>query len=282
MKFIPPVSRKEYTRTIRGVTTTYHHYLDGDSHRIPGVTSILSDGIPKPQLKVWAGNVTAEYAVDHWDELAETPIAKRLQTLQEVQYQKTNLAKNKGTQVHLFAEAIVQNIEVTPPDDLRPYAENLARFYDAWNVDPILVETTVVNYGTDKRPGYAGTLDLIADLDWITGERQRWLLDVKTGEKGIFPETAIQLAAYRFAEYYVDKDGNEQPMPKVDATGAIHVTADDAVLYPTFSHVPQYNTFIYASAIAAYKRDGENGLIEPPVYPAKTSTMHVSWDGGAG
>jgi hypothetical protein len=277
VKFLPPVTRKEYTRTIRGNTTTYHHYLDADGKRIPGVTSIIGDGIPKPQLIDWAGNATAEGAINNWDELAELPIAIRLKTLQGIRYETTNKAKNKGTQIHSYAEAIVQNIQVNPPPELRPYAENLARFYDAWNIDPILVETTVVNYGSDRRPGYAGTLDLIADLDWITGERQRWLLDVKTGEKGIFPETAIQLAAYRRAEFYVDGDGNEQPMYQVDNTGAIHVTADDAVLYPTVSETPQYNTFIYASQIAAYKKDGEQGLILPPQYPPKTSTMHITW-----
>jgi hypothetical protein len=280
-KYTPPVTRKEFTRTIRGTTTTYHRYIDGNNQRIPGVTSILSDGIPKPQLIDWAANATAEGVVNNWDTLTELGPADRLKAIQNIRYETTNRAKNKGTKVHTLAEAIVQGIEIPDPgEELRPYAENLARFYDSWNLDPVLVEVTVVNYGTDRRPGYAGTLDLVADLDWITGERQRWLLDIKTGEKGIFPETAIQLAAYRFATHYVDHNHNEQPMPKVDGTGAIHVTANDAVLYPTVSEIPQYNTFIYAAAIAAYKNDGETGIILPPQHPPKISTGQMIWTNG--
>lgn len=42
---------------------------------------------------------------------------------------------------------------------------------------------------------YAGTFDLLAMM-----AGQDWLLDVKTG-KGVYPEVACQLAAYRAAEF---------------------------------------------------------------------------------
>jgi hypothetical protein len=51
---------------------------------------------------------------------------------------------------------------------------------------------------------------------------QRMLLDWKTS-KGVYPETACQLAAYQNAEFYIDDDGDEQPMPKVDGLGVVHV-----------------------------------------------------------
>ena len=43
---------------------------DGTETDVPGVTTILSDAIPK-QLKQWAADQAADYAVDHWAELFE-------------------------------------------------------------------------------------------------------------------------------------------------------------------------------------------------------------------
>ena len=36
-----------------------HHYEDAHGKRIPGVTTILNDGLPKPALINWAANATA-------------------------------------------------------------------------------------------------------------------------------------------------------------------------------------------------------------------------------
>ena len=266
MKYCPPIRR-----ITRGKT---HHYEDADGRRVPGVTTILDGGLPKKELIGWAGNATAEGAVNNWDALSELPPGARMKTLQGIRYEVTNKAKNKGTQVHLYAEALVQGIEVKGvPDELRPYVDNYVRFIDTWQLDPVLVEVVIVNY----THGYAGTLDLIADLTGPTGERERWLLDIKTGEKGIYPETALQLAAYRFAESYVDADGDEQPMPTVEHTGAIHITADDAQLIPTVSEREQLTTFRIAQKIYEYEQD-KDGLILPALRLPTASTARVIWD----
>lgn len=265
-KYIPPVQRIDRGRS--------HHYVDGDGHRIPGVTTILGDGIPKPQLINWAANATAEGAVNDWDGLAQLPPAARLKALQGIRYEQTNVAKNKGTKVHGYAEKLVQGHEVTGiEDELRPYVDNYVRFIDTWALDPILVEVVVVNY----RHGYAGTLDLVAELTTpLSGEREIYLLDIKTGEKGIYPETALQLAAYRYAEAYVDANGDEQPMVPVTGTAAVHVTADDAVLIPTVSGVEQLTMFRIAQKMAEFKKD-DDGLILPALLHPTQSTAHVVW-----
>src|SRR6516165_9506824 len=158
MKYIPPIQRKEGTAFGR----TYHYYIDGDNKRIPGVTTIIGDGIPKPKLINWAGRATAEGAIDQWDELTELPPAKRLKKLEGIRYEDRDKAADKGTQIHLYGEALVQGIEVRGiPDELRGHVDNYVQFIDAWKLDPVLVEAVVVNYTR----GYAGTLDLIADLD---------------------------------------------------------------------------------------------------------------------
>lgn len=265
-KFVPPVRRVDRGR--------YHYYTDAEGHRIPGVTTILGDGLPKPQLINWAANATAEGAVNGWDELSDLPPAARLKALQGIRYETTNKAKNKGTLIHGYAEQLVQGHTVTGiPDELRGYTEAYVRFIDAWQLDPILVEVVIVNYTY----GYAGTLDLIAEINTPAGERETWLLDIKTGEKGIFPEVALQLAAYRYAEFYVDADGNEKPMPKVDDTGAIHVTSDEAILIPTVSERDELNMFRITQKMAAHKND-EGGLILPELRLPNSSAAHVIWD----
>jgi len=263
MKYVPTVRRVDRGRS--------HHYVDGEGKRIPGVTTILGDGLPKPALINWSANATADAVVNRWDELAELPVAQRLDTIKRARYEVTNRAKNKGTLIHGYAEALVQGEKITGiEDELRPYVENYVRFIDQWQLDPVLVEVVVVSY----THGFAGTLDLVAELTMPSGEQETWLLDIKTGEKGIFPETALQLSAYRFAEFYVDQDGNEQPMMAVDHTGAIHVTADDAVLIPTVSEREQLTTFRIAQKIYQYEHE-KDGLILPAVQLPTSSTAHV-------
>lgn len=268
MKFIPPTRRVDRGR--------YHYYEDGDGRRIPGVTTILSGGIPKPALVNWAASATAEGAVNSWDDLTQLPPAARLEALKRIRYDTTNEAKNKGTQVHHYAEKLVQGEEVEGiPDLLRPHVENYVRFIDQWQLDAILVEVVIVNYSH----GWAGTLDLVAEITTPAGEREVFLFDIKTGEKGVYAETALQLAAYRNAEFYVDNDGNEQPMIPVEGTAAIHVTADDALLIPTVSGPEQYNQFRFAKKIYEYDQESD-GLILPALLQPTRSSARIVWSNG--
>lgn len=243
----------KFTAPMRRIDTAKgHHYKDANGHRIPGVTTILGDGVPKPALINWAANATAEWAVDHFDDLTEMSPAQRLKTLQGARYGVSDKAKKRGTEVHGFGERLVKGEKVTGiPDELRGHVEAYAQFLDRFEVDPILVEVSIVNY----RIGYAGTLDLICQLTDETGQRRTLLLDLKTNEKGIFGETALQLAAYRYSEFYLDPDGKEHPMLEVDGCGAIHITSDDAQLIPTFSGPDQFKSFRIAYAM----RDIVNG-----------------------
>lgn len=270
MKYVPPVRRVE-----RGKG---HYYTDSDTppNRIPGVTTILGDGLPKDALINWAASATAEYTVNHWDELSDMPVADRLSTLNRARYLVTDKAKRRGTEVHAYGERLVKGEKVTGiPDELRGHTENYVRFLDVYDVEPILVEAVIVNW----HYGYAGTLDLVCDLTDASGERKRWLLDLKTNEKGIFPETALQLAAYRNSEFYIDGDGDEQPFPFVDACGAIHITSDFAQLVPTISGPDQFKTFRLAAKIREYKqtdRELVGAPIDPPSHDA--AVAKVVWE----
>jgi hypothetical protein len=255
-QFVPPIRR---IKTAKG-----HYYKDGAGHRIPGVTTILGNGVPKPALINWAANSTAEAAVDRWDELTELAPSARLKKLQGARYEATDKAKKRGTEVHGYGERLVKGEAVKGiPDELRGHVEAYVRFLDQFDVDPILVEATVVSY----KYGYAGTLDLIADLNTgPDGAAERWLCDLKTNEKGIFAETALQLAAYRFAEKYLADDGTEQDMLSVQRTGAILISSESAQLIPTTSGVDQLKSFWYAGQVGAFVDSGRD-LIGEAIQP---------------
>lgn len=210
---------------IRRIDRGRGHSYTIDGVRADGVTTLLGDGLAKPALINWAANATAGYAVDHWDELAAETISKRLDLLKKARYADLDQAARRGTEVHTLAEKLVQGKEVDVPDALAGHVESYVRFLDDFEPEPILVEAVVGN----RKWRYAGTLDLVARID---GEV--WLLDVKTSRSGIFPEVALQLALYRWAEMYVGQDGEEHPMADLGITrsAAIHVRADGYDLIP--------------------------------------------------
>lgn len=254
-KFVPPLRRID--------TAKSHYYKDGNGNRIPGVTTMLGDGVPKPALINWAANATAEYAVDKWDELTELSPSARLKTLQGARYETTDKAKKRGTEVHKYAERLVKGDKVVGiPDELRGHVEAYVRFLDRFDVEPILIEASVVSY----RYGYAGTLDLVADVTDTDGQRRRLLLDAKTNEKGIFGETALQLAAYRFSDFYLDADGKEKPMIEVQGCGAILISSDDAQLIPCTAGPEQFKSFRIAAAMRDIVNNSRD-LIGSPVEP---------------
>lgn len=222
-----------------------HNYtLDGE--RVPSVTTILKQGVPKPALVAWAAQSVAAAAVDGWDELSDMSLSQRLRILERAPWDQRDAAALRGTDLHVIFEAVVLGLEVTLQDRLVGPARALTRFVDRWDVQPVLTETAVASY--DFR--YAGTLDLIADL--VDG--QRWLLDLKSG-KTVYDDACLQLAAYRNTNVYLDAAGDEHPMHTVDEAGVIHVTADDARLFPVDAGRRAHRTFLHAAETAKWARD---------------------------
>lgn len=256
-----------------------HWYEDTDTgQRVPGVTSYTDKGIPKPALVNWAGNATAEYAVDHWDRLTELAPSARLKELQGARYAAKDAAANKGTKVHRLAEQLVNGDRVAVPDEIAGHVDSYVRFLDEFDVRPVLVETTVYS----PTHGYCGTLDLIADLldpddpqpDPELRQRVRWLLDIKTNRSGIFGETALQLSGYRYADYYV-LDDEEHDMPEVDMVGAVHVRADGYSLIPVEAGEVQHRQFLYAAQIAQFVENSRD-LVGEPITSPHTSTYRLT------
>jgi hypothetical protein len=236
MSFTPPTKRVD--KMAFGKPT--HYYVDANGTRIPGVTTILSDGIPKPALINWAANATADYAVNNWEHLTDMGVADRLKLLKKARYEDRDAAARRGTEVHDLAEKLMVGAEVAVPDELRGHVEAYVKFLDDINPQPVLTEVTVVNY----THGYAGTLDMVFDC-----AHGRILADIKTTRSGIYGETALQLAAYRYAEVYLE-DGQETAFPEVDDTWAIWVRADGYDIVPLDTSPAVFDDFRRVAAVA--------------------------------
>ena len=259
--FVAPIRRKD---TAKG-----HHYVDATGARVPGVTTIISDGIPKPALINWAANATADAAINRWDELASMPPAARLKTLQTARYEDKDRAAKRGTEVHAFAERLIAGQTVQAPDEIAGHVEAYARFLDEFAVKAVHVEFSIASY----RHGYAGTGDLIADVT-VAGTTRRLLMDIKTTRSGIFGEVALQLAAYRYADVLIE-GATEQEMPLVDGCAAIHVRSDGYDLVPVTADPEQHRTFLYVNEVAKFEKSSRD-LIGAPVIPPTTSTYRLT------
>lgn len=234
----------EFTRSKSG--TGFSYKLDGEP--VMSVTRILDAGFPKPALVTWAAKETAGYAIDHWQELDEAPMSERLRTLERAAFARRDKAAFRGTELHTIGEHLARGEKVTVPEHYEGIAQRYADWLDSWDAAPIAIERPVLWVGIEGDhiggPPYAGTMDLIADLN----DGGRWLLDIKTGS-GVYESHVLQLAAYRYATHLLAEDGL-RAMLEIDSVGVIHVTPDAVRLIPVAADRRAWRVFM-ASRIAA-------------------------------
>lgn len=260
-KFVAPIRRHE---TAKG-----HYYKDAQGSRVPGVTTIIDSGLPKPALINWAANATAEYAVDHWEDLADLKPAARLKRLQGARYESKDAAARRGTEVHAAAEQLLAGKSVQVPEEIAGHVESYARFLDEFKVEPIHVEFSCVSYLW----GYAGTADLCARLILPEKGLKTLLMDLKTTRSGIFGDVGLQLAAYRYPDVWI-VDGEEIDPVEVDYCAGIHVRADGYDLVPVEAGEQQHKAFLYAMKVGEFS-NGSRDLVGAPIVSPTTSTFRL-------
>ena len=234
-----------------------HRYkLDGAW--VPGVTTLIGKGLPKPALPYWAARTVAEWVADNPD---LTEDLKRMggrgpavAFLKELPWQKRDEAAIRGTDVHALAERLVHGDEVDVPEHLAAHVQGYVDWLDATNVEPLLTERPCAS----RQWQYAGTFDLIARIDGVT-----WMLDVKTSS-GVYGSMALQLAAYANAEFYLDADDAEQPMPPIDRYGVLHVTEAGTALHylPASANDSAWKDFLHVAWVGRRAKDIDTYLIE--------------------
>jgi hypothetical protein len=163
-----------------------------------------------------------------------------------------------GTKVHRLADQLSRGEVVEVDPELVGYVDAALAFFEAHDVIVLHAEATVAS--TVHR--YCGTLDLLADT-----AHGRMLVDYKTGA-GVYPEAALQLAAYRHADYLLGDDGLAVPMPSVDLAAVCHLRGDGTFdLVPVLTDGSVLRTFLYAAQVALRMDGARDALIGEPLRP---------------
>lgn len=183
----------------------FYETPDGE---FPSVTTILGV-IGKPALINWAANMERTLVMDVsanlYEDVAGTPKMSRLawlstmqQRLGKTKQHQRELAKagEIGTQVHALIEWTLRAKlcqQPGPSPAICDKAQWCFMVFEEWakkvNLKPLLIEQQVWS----AVHGYAGTMDLLAEIDG-----QLTVIDFKTGKR-VYPEAHLQNAAYRVA-----------------------------------------------------------------------------------
>jgi hypothetical protein len=244
------------------------HTYELDGRWAPGVTTLIGKGFPRPGLLNWVKKASANEIVDRWEEILQLAPSDRRELIYTASDRDRDAAARRGTEVHKIARKLLAGQTVDVPEELDDHVKSYLRFLDDWQVRELLVETSIAK----RRPRYCGTFDMVADL----ADGRRWLVDLKTTRSGVYPENALQLAGYRFADFYLDADFTEQPMPAIDQCGVVWIRADGYDLYPLRVGELEFELFQYVARIARFAdRDLANrfgsvdDVIGAPLLPAE-------------
>lgn len=245
-------------------------------YRVPGtdiklrrVTTILSQGFPKPQLVFWAANITAADALATLPNLVRSSLRPEdkeaaYDWLRKGHIRKKDERAEIGGAVHDLVEAHVLGNPMPEAllDDreLAPFLENFLRFVTEWEIEFEASELVVGNL-TD---GWAGTLDYLFRSRRIARvlkvpARTLFVGDTKTGgeldEKGVYPEAGAQMAAYRRAEVAWLRDGTQVPMPQVHDVGIVlHLRPEGYRPMPLKCGDDVYEAFRHVQQVAEFQR----------------------------
>jgi hypothetical protein len=272
---VSPKDAKPKTRLIR---RGRGHSYELDGEKVPGVTTVIGNGVPRPFLVGWAARTVAEYVIERLTKRGDDIVADELiadlrafnetrnypeklgagfsrigltKILSQVQYAERDAAANRGTEVHSLAQRLSAGEEIEVPDELAGHVDSYLRFLEEWGPRDAILEGVVIN----RRWRYMGRFDLIATLPLLN----RTLLDIKTSRTGPYGEDALQLAGYKFAETYLDGE-TESPMPPVDSAGILHIRADGYDLYPYEVDEGAFRIFLYAMQVGTAV-DRDHGFI---------------------
>lgn len=228
--------------TVQRIDNGRGHWYKLDGVKADGVTTLIGGGLPKPALPSWAARTVAEHVADNLDSVAgmkDQGRAAIVNALKGVPWSQARAAAAKGTEVHALAAEIIHGREVEVPEHITGHVEGYVRFLDKHKVEPVIVEAVIAN----RQWRFCGSLDMVSRINGAVA-----IADIKTSASGVYAETAYQLAAYRFAEVYLDADGSEKPMAdlgiergyaiwcRADGTDLLPVRCDEAI-FKDFLHI---------------------------------------------
>lgn len=248
---------RDATTTERGRVYTWK------GETFDSVTTILDRGVPKPQLINWAAKQAARHAVENIAAVS-TLVANgdrkvAIEQIASAHVVERDTAASKGTEIHSHVEAHVLGQPIAAPGlSIAKSLASFQRFIDEMTPEFVLSEATVYS----RTHHYAGTLDLV--LTFIRPDGTLKLVDVKTG-RNVYPEVALQLAAYRYADFISMPDGSEIPMPDVDECFVLHLRPRSYKLIPVVADESIFRAFLYAQQVAHFVEHTSREVLGSPV-----------------
>lgn len=229
--------------------------------RCMAVADIVRCAVPRPDLAEWTADEVARCAVDRLPALCRMRGAKAreqsVRWLRQAADAKMRDAMALGRAVHHLIESrLLERPIGRVAAEHRPYLESFDNFQI--DHDPVFEATELLVANPAER--YAGKADAWAVLPDIAGNHML-LLDWQTGN-GVYPETALRLAAFRRATMAWTKDGVAVELPPVESAMAVHIRPDrypdrGYKIYPVNTSDATFDLFRHARDIAL---DWANGL----------------------
>lgn len=265
------------TRVNRRQAGRGRFYIDARGDRYWSVTTLLK-GVPKDALMYWSAKEAAIYAVDNLKKLQAMTADDEdgsgreaaIRLVKDACWRSSGKKMELGSMIHEIVESLVLDRPMPPvADDAAPYVDQFLAFAQDWGPEWIASELTVYN----RTQKYAGTLDLIAK---VAGETL--LIDTKTGKcptnssgdcVGAYPDTALQLAMYRYAEFVELPDGSERELPDIDGAAVLHLAADHYSLVPMRCDEDVFNVALWAREIYRWLNETSKEVVGTPKVRAR-------------
>lgn len=198
--------------------------------RYTSVTTLLNRSLAKNGLVYWSAERVANAAMAELGYLLkasrdEAEAEKAVKWLASAAEREKQAAADRGSAIHNWIEAYVVGTPI--PEQLEPDPEVAAcvkqflRFVDEWDVEFTASEVVVAN----DTYGYGGTLDNLFKSRKIARKLRvspslNIAMDTKSG-KNIYSDAALQLTAYRRADWAQTRSGLRVPMPKIATRGIV-------------------------------------------------------------
>lgn len=222
------------------------------------VTTAIKNGVSKPGLIGWAARTVASLAVDmQSDESGQLkPLSSK--SLMDAFDGARGGAASIGNVVHSIAEKISNNENVdldALDEEIRPFVDAFVQFVSEWK--PKFIETEA--FVASRKYEYAGTLDAIVEIKGKT-----YILDIKTG-KNIYPEVALQMAAYARADFIGRPSQEEKQMPEINMNKGLvlHVRPNKYDLYPVMIGEDVFEAFLSALDMHHYSTSLKHYVVGP-------------------
>lgn len=239
----------------------------------PGVTSIV-DMLPSNFLPRWYAKMAGDIAVDSIDyflRMAERDPDGARRWISGAAYRYTQQRSRIGSQAHDMFERIIRGQKVgRVHPDMIPYQRHFDQFLKY--VQPRLIRAEDIAYSAQHQ--YMGSFDawleVLLDengrLD-LQGEPALSMVDWKTGKR-TYPQVALQLSGYTYADTVISADGTRSPMPAFDAAHVLHITDQTWDFAPVKVNDEVFRHFLHLRETFRWEKELSKTVLGKPIASA--------------